>query len=147
LTIEADVAVRAQRFGAEVETVAFYTIREALANIAKHADATSARITLALTPAGLRIDVTDDGFGFDPHTARAAPAEQTGLANIRDRVAAIDGRFHLESTPRVGTHLVVELPLAAQPEEPGPGEQPSAGAVTGPAVPSSDPARTEPARA
>jgi signal transduction histidine kinase len=147
LTIEADVAVRAQRFGAEVETVAFYTIREALANIAKHADATSARITLALTPAGLRIDVTDDGFGFDPHTARAAPAEQTGLANIRDRVAAIDGRFHLESTPRVGTHLVVELPLAAQPEEPGPGEQPSAGAVTGPAVPSSAPARTEPARA
>jgi signal transduction histidine kinase len=116
LTIEADDAVRAQRFAADVETVAFYTIGEALANVAKHAGATSARVALALTPAGLQLDITDDGLGFDPGLATSAPAEQAGLANIRDRVAAVGGRFRLDSAPGTGTHLVVELPLDEQPE-------------------------------
>ena len=147
LTIVADDAVRARRFGAAVETVAFYTIREALANIAKHADATSARITLALTPTGLRVDVSDDGLGFDPRPATSASTEQTGLANIRDRVAAIDGRFRLESAPGTGTRLVVELPVAQRQEEPGPAEQSNAEVAGAPALPSSVAARTEPARA
>nr|WP_255523746.1 sensor histidine kinase [Terrabacter sp. MAHUQ-38] len=158
LTIEADDAVRARRFGADVETVAFYTIREALANIAKHAGATSARITLALTPTGLRVDVVDDGFGFDPQLGVPAAAEQTGLANIRDRVAAIDGRFQVESSPGTGTRLLLELPLA-QPQVSDPAPQagtdtatasaatPAADAVPGIDLPPTVAAPTEPARA
>ena len=134
LTIEADDAVRARRFGAEVETVAFYTVREALANIAKHAGATSARITLALTPAGLRVEVSDDGLGFDARLGTSA-TEQTGLANIRDRVAAVGGRFHLQSAPGTGTRLLVELP-----------EAPLAARAPQAIAPARTP-RTEPARA
>jgi hypothetical protein len=115
-TIEADEAVRAQRFAADVETVAFYTIREALANVVKHADASRAGVSMTLTPTGLRVDVTDDGIGFDPASPASSPAERTGLANIRDRVAAIGGHVHLDSSPRRGTHLVVELPLEERPD-------------------------------
>lgn len=157
LTIEADDAVRAQRFAADVETVAFYTIREALANVAKHAGASSARVALALTRSGLRIDITDDGLGFDPGRPGSARAEQAGLANIRDRVVAIGGHFHLDSAPGSGTHLVVELPVDQQQEirpDPtrttsptSPPAPPSAPPSTPPPAPSPAPARIEPASA
>ena len=117
LTIEADDDVRSRRFDPDVETVAFYTIREALANVAKHADATRVRITLRRNEIGLRIEVSDDGAGFDPGAGLEA---QAGLTNIRDRVAAVHGRLHVASAPGQGTRLVVELPLAAEraPETP-----------------------------
>jgi signal transduction histidine kinase len=147
LTIDADDAVRARRLDPDVEAVAFYTIREALANVAKHAQATRARVTLAMAPAGLRIEVSDDGTGFAP-AAAPGPAEQAGLANIRDRVAAIHGRYHLETEPGAGTSLVVELPLPAEPADVteadalrGPDAEAAPDAVTDPD------AATEPARA
>ena len=108
LTIEADDEVRGTRFDPDVETVAFYTIREALANVAKHAHASRARVSLHRNATDLRIEVTDDGVGFDPGSAEAA---QAGLANIRDRVAAVHGRLQVESRDGHGTRLAVDLPL------------------------------------
>jgi signal transduction histidine kinase len=144
LAIEADDAVRARRFAPDVETVAFYAIREALANVAKHAGAQHARVALALTPAGLRLEVTDDGLGFDPEGP--ASAEQAGLANIRDRVVALGGHVHVDSAPGTGTHLVALLPLREQ-QGPGRAAAPVAPAAsTAPDTPAVPP-RVEPARA
>ena len=65
LEVEADEAVRAERYPEEVETTAYYVVREALANTAKHADATHASVGLARGNGRLRIAISDDGRGLD----------------------------------------------------------------------------------
>jgi signal transduction histidine kinase len=111
LTIEADDELRARRFDPDVETVAFYTVREALANVAKHAGASQARVALTRKAGRLLIEVSDDGTGFD---ADVVPEAQAGLTNIRDRVAAVHGHLELDSAPGRGTRLVVELPTGTE---------------------------------
>jgi signal transduction histidine kinase len=59
----------------------------------------------------LRIEVYDDGSGFD---ASAVPGGQAGLANIRDRVAAVHGLVEVDSASGRGTRLVVELPTSPE---------------------------------
>jgi signal transduction histidine kinase len=108
LTIEADDELRSRRFDPDVETVAFYTIREALSNVAKHANASRARVALSRNDTRLRVMVSDDGTGFDPGAGIDAHA---GLANIRDRVAAVHGHLHVSSAPGRGTQIVVDLPI------------------------------------
>lgn len=108
LTIEADDELRSRRFDPDVETVAFYTIREALSNVAKHANASRVRVALSRNETRLRVMVSDDGMGFDPGAGIDAHA---GLANIRDRVAAVHGHLHVSSAPGRGTQIVVDLPI------------------------------------
>ncbi|WP_460628735.1 sensor histidine kinase [Intrasporangium mesophilum] len=108
LTIEADDELRSRRFDPDVETVAFYTIREALSNVAKHANASRVRVALSRNETRLRVMVSDDGMGFDPGAGVDAHA---GLANIRDRVAAVHGHLHVSSAPGRGTQIVVDLPI------------------------------------
>ncbi len=108
LTIEADDELRSRRFDPDVETVAFYTIREALSNVAKHANASRVRVALSRNETRLRVMVSDNGTGFDPGAGVDAHA---GLANIRDRVAAVRGHLHVSSAPGRGTQIVVELPI------------------------------------
>ena len=108
LTVEADDRVRAERFPTDVETTAYYVVREALANTAKHANATHATVGLARSNGNLRIAITDDGRGI------AAPTGATshgGLANIRDRVAALRGTVRVSSNTPTGTTVLVELPV------------------------------------
>ena len=112
LEVEADDAVRAERYPEEVETTAYYVVREALANTAKHADATHASVGLARSNGRLRIAITDDGRGLDAPTATAT--SHGGLANIRDRVAALRGTMRVSSNagdPGGGTTVLVELPV------------------------------------
>jgi signal transduction histidine kinase len=109
LTVEADERVRAERFPDEVETTAYYVVREALANTAKHADATHASVGLARSNGNLRIAISDDGRGI----GATAPASTSsgGLANIRDRVAALRGTMRVTSNEPSGTTVLVELPV------------------------------------
>lgn len=111
LTIEASEAVRRHRWSPDVEAVAFYTVREALANVAKHAEATRAGVSVSAAADVLRIEVSDDGHGFDPASLNGSPG---GLANIRDRVGVIGGQLGLTSSPGAGTCLVVDLPAHAR---------------------------------
>ena len=107
LTIEADDAVRTQRYPEDVEATAYYVVREALTNTAKHAGATTARVELARENGQLRIEVADDGQGFDP----TATPRGGGLANIRDRVAAVRGTVRLTRSDPSGTVVTVRLPV------------------------------------
>lgn len=79
--------------------------QEALANALKHAAATSIRATLVADGAGLRLDVVDDGCGFDP----SAAAGGSGLASMRQRCEAQGGRFTIESGAS-GTRVSCEFP-------------------------------------
>ena len=116
LSVEADAAVRAERYPDDVETTAYYVVREALANTAKHANATRASVALARSNGHLRISITDDGCGIGATATDAgatASASHGGLANIRDRVAALRGTVRVTpaDTSGNGTTVLVDLPV------------------------------------
>ena len=92
-------------------------VREALANTAKHAQATRATVRLERSNGRLRIAITDDGRGLG--AIRPAAATSGGLANIRDRVAALRGTVRVTTALPTGTTVLAELPVAHP--EPGPG--------------------------
>jgi signal transduction histidine kinase len=88
-----------------VETAAYYTVSEALANVAKHADACSATVRVACSGAQIVVEVTDDGTG-------GADAERgSGLRGLRDRVETLDGQLVVDSSSARGTVVRAELPV------------------------------------
>jgi signal transduction histidine kinase len=90
-----------------VEAVAYFVVSEALTNIAKHAQATRATVHVERMADRLLVSVSDDGRGG------AVFAPDSGLAGLRDRVQAVDGTFHLQSSPDGGTTVSVEVPCAS----------------------------------
>jgi signal transduction histidine kinase len=81
--------------------------REALSNIARHSKATQGTVGVEAHEGMIRLTVSDNGVGFDPDRQRG-PSHQ-GLINMRARAVAIGGRLVLESTPGVGTRIIVEV--------------------------------------
>jgi signal transduction histidine kinase len=95
-----------QRLAPAVENSAYFLVSEALANVAKHSDATVARVSVVREDGRLRVEVEDDGQGG----AVLAPGH--GLAGLADRLFAVDGVLVVDS-PRGGpTRLIGELPCA-----------------------------------
>jgi signal transduction histidine kinase len=84
-------------------------VREALHNVVKHSGASEVSLKFEIMPHGVRIDITDNGRGFDPSTAR----QGDGLGNLCDRLAAVGGHCTIHSVPRSGTRVRFHLPLAA----------------------------------
>ncbi|HJV98144.1 MAG TPA: histidine kinase [Arthrobacter sp.] len=115
LTVEADAGVRAERFPEDVETTAYYVVREALANTAKHANATLASVGLVRKDGHLQIAISDDGCGI----GTLVPATSGGLANIRDRVSALHGSLDVSGHAPSGTTVLVELPVERNGEHVG----------------------------
>jgi signal transduction histidine kinase len=108
LELTADDGLRGERFAHDLETAAYYVVRESLANVAKHADAHTARVHLSRKKGSLVIEIEDDGHGFDIGTTNG----HGGLANLRDRVAAVRGRVVVTSDADHGTRVRAELPLS-----------------------------------
>ena len=88
---------------------------EALANVAKHADAKAVRVTLQADARAVRLIVEDDGCGFDPGQAGRLDGQSgSGLLIMRERASALQGDFRLQSKPGAGTR--VECVIAMGPE-------------------------------
>ena len=96
------------RYLREIEAAVYFTILEALQNIAKYADASMVSVLLTQEDGELRFEVTDDGGGFDPLKVTAG----SGLANMADRLDAIGGIWSLESEPGSGTTVSGKVPVA-----------------------------------
>ncbi|MFE4335274.1 histidine kinase [Streptomyces sp. NPDC056831] len=88
---------------AAVEAVAYFTIAEALTNVAKHSQATRTTVRVAREGDRLSIEVTDDGVGGADETLG------TGIAGIRHRVMALDGTVHIHSPSGGPTTITVRL--------------------------------------
>ena len=86
-------------------------VREALSNASRHAQARRIDVLLGQTPDGSRLEIADDGIGFDP--ARVVADGHDGLANMRARAQAIGGRLEIESRPGAGTRVRVTMPGGA----------------------------------
>jgi signal transduction histidine kinase len=93
------------RLPPEIESSAYFIVAEALTNVVKHSQATTAEVTVTLTSGTLTVEVRDDGVGG------ADPAGY-GLLGIGDRAAALGGRMRLDSPSGEGTVLTAALPLA-----------------------------------
>jgi signal transduction histidine kinase len=107
LVIEVDGPDERLPIGAEVEEQLYRIGQEALANVVKHARATSTTVRIAATDDTVSIEVNDDGRGFDP---AAVGPDHFGLRSMRGRVADLGGRLEITSTPGRGTALRVEVP-------------------------------------
>jgi signal transduction histidine kinase len=105
--VPVDVASIGERLPAHVETVAYFVVAEALANVAKYAQAGHAWVSLARENGQARVEVRDDGVGG------AQPARGSGLAGLVDRVGALGGRLSVESPPGGGTTVLAEIPCAS----------------------------------
>jgi PAS domain S-box-containing protein len=99
------VAVPADRLPATVEATAYFTVAEALTNVAKYAQAGEATARLAIEGDELVVEVSDDGVGG----ARAAAG--SGLSGLSDRVTAVGGTLAVTSPAGAGTHVRAVLPL------------------------------------
>ncbi len=95
------------RYPLAVETAAYFVISEALANVAKHADAHAATVSVARMNGHLLVEVSDDGRGG------AAAAAGGGLQGLADRVGALDGRLMIESGDAGGTTIRADIPCAS----------------------------------
>jgi len=98
------------RYPPDTESTVYFCTLEALQNIAKYADASSAEIVLACPDHRLNFTISDDGAGFDPATAR----QGSGLQGMADRLAALGGTFQIRSAPGHGTTLTGQLPVPVQ---------------------------------
>jgi PAS domain S-box-containing protein len=98
-----------RRFGAQVELTAFRIVQESLTNVARHAGAKQAKVDVSANPQSLRVQIEDEGRGFDVEAALAA--RSSGLEGMRERSRLAGGRLAIESAPGKGTRLSVELPL------------------------------------
>ena len=106
--VPVEVVAAETELPAEVEAVAYFVCSEALANIAKHASASHASISVASDHGQVRIEIEDDGLGG------ADPVRGTGLRGLSDRVETLGGAFYVESPAGGGTRLAAEIPLGGQ---------------------------------
>jgi signal transduction histidine kinase len=89
------------RYAPEVEAAVYFSCLEALQNVAKYAEASSATVILAQSNGHLTFEVVDDGRGFDP----ASGGSGTGLQGIADRLGALHGDLTVRSEPGAGTRV------------------------------------------
>jgi signal transduction histidine kinase len=93
------------RLPQSVEIAVYYVVSEALANVAKHAQATHAAVTVSVGDGWLRTLIRDDGVGG------AGRAGGSGIPGLVDRVEALGGQLSLASAPQQGTTVTAALPL------------------------------------
>jgi signal transduction histidine kinase len=109
LEIETDA-----RLAEAVEVAAYYVASEALANAAKHSDATRIDVSLEQRDGRIVLSIRDDGVGG------ADPARGSGLVGLTDRVEALGGSITVESRPGEGTEIEAQLPVELETSRPKP---------------------------
>jgi two-component system nitrate/nitrite sensor histidine kinase NarX len=112
LSGDADLAALSVRQQAEV----FRIIQEALANVRKHAAASTVRIECERGDDRCVVRVTDDGVGFDPAAINDSSGLHVGTSLIRERAAKLGGRLTIDSQPGRGTTVSVSVPLSVSDE-------------------------------
>jgi signal transduction histidine kinase len=96
------------RFSPEVEATAYFIVSEALANVAKHAEASRAWVAVDDGGDRLAIEVRDDGVGG------ASMSGGSGLRGLADRVEAVGGRIDVRTEPGAGSVVLAEIPCASR---------------------------------
>jgi len=100
------------RLERSIELAVFRIAREAIANAVKHANPRHVEIVLSYEPRDLRLRVCDDGSGFSPFDADAAPnGGHWGIVGMRERATSLRGVLEIAGTPTGGTIVSLSLPI------------------------------------
>jgi len=106
-----------ERLPAELEIAAFRIVQEAMTNVLRHADAKRVAVRLQAGDGSLRIEVEDDGRGFDPDgpvgAGTGAAGEHFGVTGMKERAEALGGQVTVRSARGRGTTVRAELPWLA----------------------------------
>ena len=94
--------------GRDAELCLFRVAQEALNNLTRHAEASTASVTLKGMDGGLLLAVADDGVGFDPESP--GKGRSLGLASMRERVQLVNGTLDIETAPGRGTEVIAWVP-------------------------------------
>ena len=105
-----------RRYPAQIETAVYRIIQEALTNVARYAGVSQAAVILWSDGHTLRLQVEDEGIGFDMDEA-ATRAASSGLSGMRERAEACGGYLEIETEPGEGACLTAEFPLATEFEQ------------------------------
>jgi signal transduction histidine kinase len=124
--LQVDILVTgpAPALGHDAERLLLRIVRELLFNVVKHAGTHHAELRLGHEDGAVRIEIADDGNGFDP-SSLAWPAvgrRSYGLHRIRERLSLVDGDLSLDARPGGGTRVAVRLPFTDPPERPSAGD-------------------------
>ena len=84
--------------------------QESLTNVARHAGAKTAQVTLDWAEDRVVLTVRDDGRGFIPREHRHGPSDGIGLYGMRERASLVGGMLRIDSRPGAGTTVTVEVP-------------------------------------
>jgi signal transduction histidine kinase len=103
--VEVRVALPSARLPLSAEAAAYFTVCEALTNVAKYARASRAWVNVEQLDGHLGVEVGDDGAGGADRRAGS------GLQGLRDRIAAVNGTLTIDSQPGAGTVLRARLPI------------------------------------
>jgi PAS domain S-box-containing protein len=103
--VPVDLDAPSTRFSPPIEAAAYFVVAEALANVAKHAEATAATVTVTEAANELQAIIEDDGRGG------ALPTAGRGLRGLQDRVETLGGTFTVDSPTGGPTRITARLPL------------------------------------
>jgi two-component system, NarL family, sensor kinase len=119
--IEMELALDENRLPEHIEIALYRIAQECLQNIVKHAEARVARLSLDIGDDTVRLEIVDDGVGFDTleHPLGADPMGGYGLLSMAERAELVGGRLNIRSRPGSGTAVTVTIPLPSVTEETG----------------------------
>jgi signal transduction histidine kinase len=112
LQVSMSISGADDRLPHHLETAVFRIVQEALTNILKHAQARQAEVDLRIGPSDVRIQIVDDGKGFDLSTVAARRDGGLGVMGMRERAELLGGRLQVTSGPR-GTRVEALIPVGA----------------------------------
>jgi signal transduction histidine kinase len=105
-----DPAIKERGLDSQAGMQLIRIVQEGLANVRKHAHASSARVVFALDAGQVQVRIEDDGVGFDVERISRSDGHRFGLRSMRERAAAIGGTLQVLSAPGCGTRVIVEAP-------------------------------------
>jgi signal transduction histidine kinase len=105
---------RPKPLGEDVRVLLFQAVSELLVNVVKHAQAHNLEVSMRREGGNLKIEVGDDGVGFQVSGTDPRRRERGGfgLFSIRERLRPMGGRLEVQSAPGAGTHVSLTVPLA-----------------------------------
>jgi two-component system NarL family sensor kinase len=113
VTVNSDVP---EELGSEFSITIFRIVQEALTNIQKHAQASHAKVVVAMASDSITIDISDDGVGYEGAvTGPSAEGSHLGLLGMRERAQMFGGSFSIAGVSGGGTELHATLPLDGMP--------------------------------
>ncbi|MBN3513061.1 MULTISPECIES: GAF domain-containing sensor histidine kinase [Mycobacteriaceae] len=111
--VEIDVDLAETRVPDHIELALYRIAQECLQNVVKHAEADRARLTFAVDDGVARLEIVDDGKGFDTfeHPLGSDEMGGYGLLSMAERAEIVGGRLHIRSRPGAGTTVTAVIPL------------------------------------